>query len=107
MITPELARTLTEISLETNRQLAVLIDRGGNVRYVVVGGPMGILIPDLSDFRLGSGPRLRGLRFVHTHLRGEPLSHDDLTDLALLRLDFMAAIEVLESGLPGTYSWPT
>ena len=101
MITPELARTLTEISLETNRQLAVLIDRGGNVRYVVVGGPMGILIPDLSDFRLGSGPRLRGLRFVHTHLRGEPLSHDDLTDLALLRLDFMAAIEVLESGLPG------
>jgi GTP-binding protein HflX len=78
-----------------------LIDRGGNVRYVVVGGPSGIWIPDLSAFRLGSGPRLRGLRCVHTHLKGESLSHDDLTDLALLRLDLMAAIGVLESGLPG------
>jgi GTP-binding protein HflX len=78
-----------------------LIDRGGNVRYVVVGSPSGIWIPDLSDFRLGSGPRLRGLRYVHTHLKGEPLSHDDLTDLALLRLDLMAAIGVLEDGLPG------
>jgi GTP-binding protein HflX len=38
---------------------------------------------------------------VHTHLKGEPLSHDDLTDLALLRLDLIAAIGVLESGLPG------
>ena len=78
-----------------------MIDRGGNVCYVVVGGPSRIWIPDLSAFRLGSGPRLRGLRCVHTHLKGESLSHDDLTDLALLRLDLMAAIGVLESGLPG------
>jgi len=101
VITPELARTLTELSQDTNRQLALLIDRGGNVRYVIVGGPSGIWIPDLSAFRLGSGPRLRGLRCVHTHLRGESLSHDDLADLALLRFDLMAAIGVLESGLPG------
>jgi len=67
----------------------------------VVGGPLGIWIPDLSAYRLGGGPRLRGLRLVHTHLKGEALSHDDLTDLALLRLDLIAAIGVLESGLPG------
>ncbi len=78
-----------------------MIDRGGNVRYVVVGGPSGVWIPDLSAFRLGSGPRLRGLRCVHTHLKGEALSHEDLADLALLRLDLMAAIGVLNSGLPG------
>jgi GTP-binding protein HflX len=101
VISPELARSLTELSREINRQLALLIDRGGYVRYVVVGGPFGIYIPDLSDFRLGSGPRLRGLRCVHTHLRGEPLTHEDLTDLALLRLDLMAALEALDSGLPG------
>lgn len=89
------------MSQDTNRQLALLIDRGGNVRYVIVGGPHGIWIPDLSAYRLGSGPRLRGLRCVHTHLKGESLSHDDLTDLALLRFDLMAAIGVLESGLPG------
>jgi GTP-binding protein HflX len=41
------------------------------------------------------------LRCVHTHLKGEALSHEDLADLALLRLDLMAAIGVLDSGLPG------
>jgi GTP-binding protein HflX len=39
---------------------------------------------------------------VHTHLRGEDLTRDDLTDLALLRLDLMVAIDVDEhTGLPG------
>ena len=71
------------------------------MQYVVVGGPLGIWIPDLSDFRIGSGPRLRGLRCIHTHLRGEPLTRDDLTDLAMLRLDLIACIEVLDRGLPG------
>jgi GTP-binding protein HflX len=38
---------------------------------------------------------------VHTHLNGEKLTQDDLTDLALLRLDLMAAIQVDdETGLP-------
>ncbi len=101
IITPELARTLCELSRDTKRQLAILVDRGGNVRYVVVGNSFAVWIPDLSAFRLGSGPRLRGLRCVHTHLRGEPLTRDDLTDLAQLRLDLIASIEVLDDGLPG------
>lgn len=101
IITPELTRTLSELSRDVTRQLAILVDRGGNVRYVVVGNSFAVWIPDLSAFRLGSGPRLRGLRCVHTHLRGEPLTHDDLTDLAQLRLDLMASIEVLDDGLPG------
>lgn len=101
VITPELARTLSEISWDMQRQLAILVDRGGNVRYTVVGGPSGIYIPDLSAFRLGGGPRLRGLRYLHTHLHSEPLSHEDLTDLALLRFDLMGALEVLEQGLAG------
>lgn len=45
--------------------------------------------------------RLCGLRLVHTHLSHEPLNDDDLTDLALLRLDCVAALEALEDGLPG------
>ncbi len=51
--------------------------------------------------RVGSD-RFRGLRCVHTHLRGEELTQDDLNDLALLRLDLMAAIDVDgRTGLPG------
>jgi GTP-binding protein HflX len=58
---------------------------------VIVGDHRGITIPDLSRYRTGI-PRLRGLRMIHTHLRGEPLSEEDLTDLALLRLDMMVAL---------------
>jgi GTP-binding protein HflX len=40
------------------------------------------------------------LRCVHTHLNGEDLTQDDLTDLALLRLDLMTSIDVTDTGLP-------
>lgn len=95
-----MARVLTELSLEIQRQIGVLIDRRGYVRMVVVGDARSVFLPDLSAYRQGRD-RLCGLRLVHTHLHGEGLDDDDLTDLALLRLDLVAAIEVEESGLPG------
>jgi len=103
VITPEAARALTEASAETGRQTGLLIDRGGGIRYVIVGTDRDILIPDLSDYRLGS-KRLRGVRFIHTHLKDVPLNQEDLTDLALLRLDMIAALSVRPGGLPGTIS---
>ena len=45
--------------------------------------------------------RLRGLRCIHTHLRDEPLTQDDITDLALLGFDMMGALSVDGSGIPG------
>lgn len=59
-----------------------------------------ILIPSLDEFRSGEA-RLKGLRLVHTHLNGEALTRDDLTDLALLRLDYISAVTVEEDGQPG------
>jgi GTP-binding protein HflX len=63
-----------------------------------VGDEKGIFIPALKPLGRRS---LRGVRCIHTHLKNEPLTQDDLTDLALLRLDIMAAIGVLDDGLPG------
>jgi len=101
IVTPEFARQLTELSHETNRQIGVLIDRKGYVEYVTVGNARRIELPDFKRVRVASD-RFRGLRCVHTHLRGEDLTRDDLTDLALLRLDLMAAIDVdTRTGLPG------
>ncbi len=100
VLTRELARYLTEISHETGRQIGLLSDRKGIVRLVVVGNSHAVYLPDLSRYRL-SATRLIGLRLIHTHLKQEPLSRDDLTDLALLRLDLVAAIAVGEDGLPG------
>jgi len=96
VISLELARELAEISLEIRRQLGVLVSRIGEVAYVVVGDERGLLIPTLEDYPLGKR-LLRGVRLVHTHLKGEPLSDDDLTDLSLLRLDLVAALQLSQN----------
>jgi GTP-binding protein HflX len=100
VVSSELARHLTEISRETNRQVGVFLDRKGDVQAVIVGDARRLDLPDVGRGRAGES-RLRGLRLVHTHLAGEPLTRDDHTDLALLRLDLVAAIEAREDGLPG------
>jgi len=67
----------------------------------MVGDNRRIELPDFKRIRVAVD-RFRGLRCVHTHLRGEGLTQDDLTDLALLRLDLMVAIDVNPNdGLPG------
>jgi GTPase len=101
IVTPEFARHMTELSHETRRQIGVLVDRKGYIEYVVVGDARRIELPDLKRTRVAAD-RFRGLRCVHTHLRGEHLTQDDLTDLALLRLDLMVSLDVDErTGLPG------
>lgn len=100
IVSPELARHLTEFSRETNRQVGVLLNRKGEVETVIVGNAHQLELPDIGRARAGQ-VRLRGLRLVHTHLKSEPLTRDDLTDLALLRLDMVAAIGVKDDGLPG------
>ncbi|HQZ97057.1 MAG TPA: GTPase HflX [Pyrinomonadaceae bacterium] len=92
---------MSEISHETGRQIGVLINRKGQIDYVMVGTAKSIELPDFGRARV-SEDRFRGLRCVHTHLSGEKLTQDDLTDLALLRLDLMSAIQVdRKDGLPG------
>ncbi len=100
LVSSEAARALTSLSLDLNRQVGLLIDRGGRITHVVVGDAKGLFLPDLKDYPVGQR-MLRGLRLVHTHLKGEPLSRDDLTDLALLRFDLLAAVGVGRDGLPG------
>jgi GTP-binding protein HflX len=104
VITAELARYLTEQSRELRRQIGLIIDRSGEVKYVVLGDDREIIIPDLSGYGMGRSG-LRGLRCIHTHLKGEPLSQDDLNDLALLRLDMMVSLVVGDDGLPGVVSY--
>ena len=99
IITPELAKNLSRLSHEINRQIGILIDRKGKIAYVIVGDHHRIVIPETREYRSAPG-RLKGVRCVHTHLADEPLTRDDLTDLALLRLDLMAVIAMTHEGLP-------
>ena len=79
--------------------MGALVDRSGRVEYVTVGDAFHVELPDFKRVRGGAG-RFRGLRCIVTHLRGESLTQDNLTDLTLLRLDAMVAIQVDASGLP-------
>jgi GTP-binding protein HflX len=97
LITFELAREISLLSYEIRRQIGLLINRAGRIAYVIVGDQQKIIIPDTSEYRVAPG-RLKGLRCVHTHLSDEALTRDDLTDLALLRLDLMAAITMTAQG---------
>jgi len=97
--TPELTRALATVSFETGRQVGVLVHRSGQVDYVVVGDAAKLMLPDIGRLRAAQG-RFRGLRLVHTHLRGEPLTRDDLVDLVRLRLDLVAAIQLAHGGEP-------
>ncbi|MGE4497874.1 MAG: GTPase HflX [Deferribacterales bacterium] len=99
VVSPEFARTLCELTAETGRQTAVLFDRSNTVQYVIIGGSSEIVIPVLSRYRITPGG-LRGLRLVHTHTGGEDLTDDDLTDLALLRLDSVTVLHGDSRGIP-------
>ena len=91
LTTPELTRALVGVSHATGRQVGVLVDRRGTVHHVVVGDASKLMLPDVGRLRAGAG-RLRGLRLIHTHLRNEPLSRDDLVDLTRLHLDMVVAV---------------
>jgi GTP-binding protein HflX len=92
-----LSRDLARLSFESGRQAGLLLDRAGQVHRVLVGDAQSILIPELPGSRV-ERRRLRGLRFVHTHLKGESISRDDLMDLVFLRLDCLAVVHVDDHG---------
>ncbi|MBM64156.1 MAG: GTPase HflX [Acidobacteria bacterium] len=99
LVTQELAREICGWTHETGRQLGVLVDRRGMVTHVMVGDARSLEMPDWGRIRAGHG-RLRGFRCIHSHVGIEPLSRDDLTDLAILRLDAMVALTTDDNGLP-------
>ena len=104
LISFELARDISRLSCEIQRQIGLLINRKGKIATVIVGDHHGIVIPPLESYRIDPG-RLRGVRCVHTHLKNEILSDDDLNDLALLRLDIMAALTQTDEGNPLQCHW--
>ena len=104
IVSYEVCRDVCDLSMEIGRQIGLLIDRQGKVVLVLLGEVDRILIPDLREYRLAPD-RLRGIRCVHTTLTGTQLTKDDLTDLALLRLDLMAVITMTAAGSPDRIHW--
>lgn len=100
----ELAREISLIASSLNRQIGLLINRRGEISMVMLGDARAIFIPSLDAFRAAS-TRFKGLRLIHTHLGGEELSAEDLTDMSHLRLDLIGALQVRPDGDPGKLFW--
>jgi len=98
VISAALARALLELSHELGRQLGLFIDRRGRVERVILGDAHSMQLPEFARVR-GAGGRLRGVRLVATHLVIDPLSREELADLAKLRLDLVAAIHRGPAGI--------
>lgn len=104
LVTTELARHVSDLSREINRQVGLLVDRGGVIQRVVVGEPARLYLPDLGRAR-GGRSRFRGLRLIRTELRGQGVTREDLADLAKLRLDAVLVLEVDPGGNPSHAEW--
>lgn len=101
MLSPELARTVSQLALEIRRPISLLLTRRGVVQEVLIGTEMVLSPTTVAKFR--TGPRsLRGLRLIRTQLHDRPVTQEDLTDLAYLRLDLLGLLSVTEDGMPGT-----
>ncbi len=93
LITPELAKYIAGLSNDLGRQIGIISARNGSITHVIVGDANSVFIPELDAYPLGR-KALRGLRYIHTHLKDEPLNNEDLSDLVLLRFDMIAAISI-------------
>ena len=100
VLSPELGRTMCQISREIRRPIAILLSRRGQVQEIIVGTDLTLSATTLSKFRVGARS-LRGLRVIRTQLHDQPLSQESLTDLAYLRLDLFGALSVTPEGNPG------
>ena len=94
IITYELAEALAEISHEINKEIALMINRKGQIVNITVGDAENVELIQFKNVREGKA-RLCGIRCIHTHPNAlATLSKADLTALANLRLDMMVAIGV-------------
>jgi len=94
IITYELAEAVSEISYRINKEIAIIINRRGQIINITVGDANIVSVPAFKNVREGRA-RLCGLRCIHTHPNGaSDLSKADLTTLLNLRLDAMVAIGV-------------
>lgn len=84
---------MAELTEKINREIAVYIDRKGNITDISIGDSSTVSLPFVEGRRNVS--RLSGIRCVHTHPSGGGMvSVIDLRSMISLRLDAMIAIGV-------------
>ena len=97
-IAMEAAAVMAEITAKINREIAVMLDRHGNVLSVSIGDFQSVALEQAEQRRTQTG--LTGVRCIHTHPNGNAaLSDLDVSSMKALRLDATAALAVNDSGM--------
>ncbi|WP_312517284.1 GTPase HflX [Anaerospora sp.] len=92
-ITEEITTILARLTEDIKREIALYVNRRGQITHVAVGDNRTVSLPDAEGRRANS--RLSGIRCIHTHPGGDSqLSSLDVASLKELRFDLMAAIGV-------------
>lgn len=100
LFTTEMITVIAGITCLTNREIAVYIDRKGNVQDIRIGDSKTVALPWVDQRRKKTG--LCGVRCVHTHPGGNSaLSDLDISTLKQLRLDMMIAVGVKNGQITG------
>ena len=90
--TRELNENMLNITADTDREVAVYLNRQGKVVQVSLGDTATVDLPEFKQ-KTRSDMRLSGIRCIHTHPSGDVrLSDPDLSSLRRLRCDCMAAL---------------
>ncbi len=91
----EIIAEICDVTEETGKEIAVYIDRKGEVLDVSIGDENTVTLKDFNNRR--SEDSLSGVRCVHTHPNGSGgLSDVDISALKKMKFDIMAAIGVSE-----------
>lgn len=103
MLPLELAEKLAYYTSKINREMAVYVDRKGQIASISIGDSATVTLPEVEGRRDTS--RLSGIRCIHTHPNGDGmLSSVDMNSLRKLRLDAMIAIGVSEGAVTDIYA---
>lgn len=93
VVSEEIIDTLCEITEKTGKEVAVYIDRKGNVISTEIGDENTVSLKFVSKRR--GEESLSGIRCIHTHPNGDGhLSEVDFSALKKLKFDLLAAIGV-------------
>lgn len=96
IISSDLTHMLLELSHDLRKELAIYINRRGQIVAVIIGGVYSVELPESSTRR--SREQLSGIRCIHTHPNSASnLSKADIAALKELRFDLVAAIAYNDS----------
>ena len=105
--TRELNESMLSITADTDREVAVYLNRQGKVVQVSLGDTATVDLPEFKQ-KTRSELRLSGIRCIHTHPSGDVrLSDPDLSSLRRLRFDCMAALGRREGKIVGCLAFFT